>query len=227
LADGSVESYDYLNALANDGSPEAIARLNQLYAQVQEGRDSLSASLTDTRLAADDEFQSLVDTAQAAAEDLDQYGTAETAMANTVQGIADGIADKIPDVQAQVDALNQVLSNLGNVGGLVGGLFGGGFKIDGSHANGLDYVPFNNYLAQLHEGESILTAEEARVWRSFKNGGNAVRNNIDYGALHGAIWDGAPKMGGDVYLDGRTVGRVISDQQGNSLRALERSGWQK
>jgi hypothetical protein len=227
LADGSAESYDYLNALANDGSPEAISRLNKLYAQVQEGRDSLSASLTDTRLAADDEFQSLVDTAQAAAEDLDQYGTAETAMANTVQGIADGIADKIPDVQAQVDALNQVLSNLGNVGGLVGGLFGGGFKIDGSHANGLDYVPFNNYLAQLHEGESILTAEEARVWRSFKNGGNAVRNNIDYGALHGAIWDGAPKMGGDVYLDGRTVGRVISDQQGNSLRALERSGWQR
>jgi hypothetical protein len=165
--------------------------------------------------------------AQAAAEELDQYGTAEASMANTVQGIADGIAEKIPDVQTQVDALNAVLANLGNVGGIVGGLFGGGFHLDGSHATGLDYVPFDNYLAQLHEGESILTAEEARVWRSFKNGGDAVRNNIDYGALHGAIWDGAPKIGGDVYLDGKTVGRVISDQQGNSLRALERSGWQR
>ena len=226
LADGSVESYDYLSALTQ-GSDEEIQNLNDRYQEVEEARQSLADTLTDTQLAADTEFQSLVDAAQAAAEDLDQYSTAESSMANTVQGIADGIAEKIPDVQTQVDALNAVLGNLGNVGGLVGGLFGGGFHLDGSHATGLDYVPFDNYLAQLHEGESILTAEEARVWRQFKSGGASVANNIDYGALHGAIWDGAPKMGGDVYLDGRTVGRVISEQQGNSLRTLERSGWQK
>lgn len=226
LADGSVESYDYLSALTQ-GSDEQIQNLNDRYQEVEEARQSLADTLTDTQLAADAEFQNLVDAAQAAAEDLDQYSTAESSMANTVQGIADGIAAKIPDVQTQVDALNTVLGNLGNVGGLVGGLFGGGFHLDGSHATGLDYVPFDNYLAQLHEGESILTAEEARVWRQFKDGGASVANNIDYGALHGAIWDGAPKMGGDVYLDGRTVGRVISEQQGNSLRTLERSGWQK
>lgn len=33
---------------------------------------------------------------------------------------------------------------------------------DGSHASGLDYVPYNGYIAQLHEGERVLTAEEAR-----------------------------------------------------------------
>jgi hypothetical protein len=167
-----------------------------------------------------------VDAAQAAAADLDQYGTAEASMANTVQGIADGIAAKIPDVQTQVDALNAVLANLGNVGGLVGGLFGGGFHLDGSHATGLDYVPFDNYLAQLHEGESILTAEEARIWRSFKNGGASVANTIDYEAMGGLMRDNI-KPGGDVYLDGRIVGQVISQQQGNSLRNLERSGWQR
>jgi len=224
LADGSVESYDYLNALANDSG--SIDKINEKYAEVKAARDSLAQSLTDTRLEADDEFQSLVDAAQAAAQDLDQYGTAESSMANTVQGIADGIAAKIPDVQTQVDALNAVLSNLGNVGGIVGGLFGGGFKLDGSHANGLDYVPFDNYLAQLHEGESILTAEEARVWRSFKNGGASVANTIDYEAMGGLMRDNI-KPGGNVYLDGRIVGQVISQQQGNSLRALERSGWQK
>lgn len=157
----------------------------------------------------------------------DKSGEAMGNAESTVNGIADGIAAAIPNVQSQVNALNAVLSGIGNVSVGLGGLFGGGFSVDGSHATGLDYVPFDNYLAQLHEGESILTAEEARVWRSFKNGGEAVRNSIDYGALHGAIWDGAPRMGGDVYLDGRTVGRVISEQQGNSLRALERSGWQR
>ena len=225
LADGSTESADYLHALATEGNDQNIQELNQAWGDVKAAQDSLADSLTDTRLQADTEFQGLVDAAKKAADDLDQYGTAEASMESTVQGIADGIAAKIPDVQAQVDALNEVLANLGNVGGLVGGLFGGGFKVDGSHATGLDYVPFDNYLAQLHEGESILTAEEARVWRSFKNGGAAVANTIDYEAMGGLMRDNI-KPGGNVYLDGRIVGQVISQQQGNSLRALERSGWQ-
>lgn len=39
-------------------------------------------------------------------------------------------------------------------------------KIDGSHAGGLDYVPFDNYRANLHKGEAVLTASEATDWRS-------------------------------------------------------------
>ncbi|MEL7646975.1 MAG: hypothetical protein AAGU76_02725 [Sedimentibacter sp.] len=35
-----------------------------------------------------------------------------------------------------------------------------------SHASGLDYVPFNNFVANLHEGEAVLTAQQAEVWRS-------------------------------------------------------------
>lgn len=32
--------------------------------------------------------------------------------------------------------------------------------IDGSHAEGLNYVPFNGYIAELHKGERVLTASE-------------------------------------------------------------------
>ena len=32
--------------------------------------------------------------------------------------------------------------------------------ISGSHRNGLDYVPYDGYVAELHKGERILTAEE-------------------------------------------------------------------
>ncbi|AYV94392.1 Tail tape measure protein, TIGR01760 family [Fusobacterium necrophorum subsp. funduliforme] len=32
--------------------------------------------------------------------------------------------------------------------------------IDGSHAGGLPYVPFNGYIAELHRGERVLTKEE-------------------------------------------------------------------
>ncbi len=48
-------------------------------------------------------------------------------------------------------------------------------RINGSHADGLDYVPFNNYVANLHEGEAVLTAQQAENWR---NGGNTSTINI-------------------------------------------------
>ena len=32
------------------------------------------------------------------------------------------------------------------------------FGIDGSHENGLDYVPFDGYRAELHQGEAVLTS---------------------------------------------------------------------
>lgn len=34
--------------------------------------------------------------------------------------------------------------------------------VNGSHANGLDYVPFDGYVAELHKGERVLTATESR-----------------------------------------------------------------
>ncbi|MGC6588023.1 phage tail tape measure protein [Paenibacillus sp. Dod16] len=36
--------------------------------------------------------------------------------------------------------------------------------VDGSHANGLANVPFDGYVAELHEGERVLTAEENKAY---------------------------------------------------------------
>lgn len=37
-------------------------------------------------------------------------------------------------------------------------------SVNGSHANGLDYVPYNGYVAELHEGERILTKQQNREY---------------------------------------------------------------
>lgn len=52
--------------------------------------------------------------------------------------------------------------------------------VNGSHAGGLSYVPFDGYIAELHKGERVLTANEAREYRrdDKQNGGgvNIVQN---------------------------------------------------
>ena len=39
-------------------------------------------------------------------------------------------------------------------------------NVNGSHAGGLDYVPFDGYIAELHKGERVQTADEANDWRA-------------------------------------------------------------
>lgn len=42
-------------------------------------------------------------------------------------------------------------------------------KINGSHANGLSYVPFDGYIAELHEGERVLTKQENERYNKGSN----------------------------------------------------------
>jgi len=37
---------------------------------------------------------------------------------------------------------------------------------DGSFATGLDFVPRDNFIARLHQGEAVLTRQEASQWRN-------------------------------------------------------------
>lgn len=57
----------------------------------------------------------------------------------------------------------------------IGGMLSSGASkvgsfLDGSHATGLNYVPFDGYRAELHKGEAVLTAEEAQQWRAGESG---------------------------------------------------------
>ena len=46
--------------------------------------------------------------------------------------------------------------------------------INGSHASGLDYVPFDGYVAELHQGEAVLTSGEASFLRSAMAAGRTL-----------------------------------------------------
>lgn len=55
---------------------------------------------------------------------------------------------------------------------------------DGSHAGGLDYVPYNNYAANLHRGEMVLTSEEATQYRKGnENAAGGMTFNININGI--------------------------------------------
>ena len=83
-------------------------------------------------------------------------------------------------------------------------LTGGGSSAPG-FATGLDYVPYDDYAARLHEGEAVLTKAEANLWR---NGGQAQAPAIDYDRLAGAI--ASAMAGTSVQMDGQAVGVLVA-----------------
>ena len=65
------------------------------------------------------------------------------------------------------------------------------FNADGSHAIGLDSVPFDGYKAILHKGEAVLTSKQAELWNSIQDGSAlmTVRDRID-NVINEAISEG-------------------------------------
>jgi hypothetical protein len=230
LSDGSVESAEYLDTLVNDKTGKNVEEINAKYKEIQDKKAALSSELANQQLTVDQTYQSLAEKAKEAVAALDLQGEAATNAGNTVAGIADGIAKHVPDVAAQVDAIIAELDRLNGYGiNIDFGGFGSisfttstGAKAEGSGRMGIPLVPHDDYIARLHEGERVLTAQENQIWNALRNGGIA---GFDLETLGGVMRDNV-QAGGNVYLDGRTVGHVISDQQGKSYRQLQRSGWQ-
>lgn len=74
---------------------------------------------------------------------------------NAAKSLLDGIKSMAGWLKEQVGSF---------VNGIVSG-FTGTIQTNGSHAGGMDYVPFNGYVASLHRGEMVLTAKEADSYR--------------------------------------------------------------
>ena len=77
-----------------------------------------------------------------------------------VQGIADTVGNIISGI---IDGFNSVVSGADKARSAAR-------SVDGKHANGLDYVPYNGYIAELHEGERVLTKQQNRDYNRGRTG---------------------------------------------------------
>lgn len=77
-----------------------------------------------------------------------------------VSNFVDGIKNL---VQGIIDGFNKVISKSEEASKASS-------KVRGSHANGLDYVPYNGYVAELHQGERVLTKAENKEYNKGSTG---------------------------------------------------------
>lgn len=94
-----------------------------------------------------------------------------------------------------------------------------------SFATGLDYVPYDDYYARLHEGEAVLTKTEATEWRKGDSQAVVGASAGDVAAAVAQALDGA-----FVDMDKEHVGRLIlptvSREMANAARGRRYGyGW--
>ena len=85
-------------------------------------------------------------------------GTAFDSGQDTAEGLINGLKDKEETLYAQArkmaDEVSRILAQAHAASG----------EVDGSHAGGLAFVPYDGYVARLHQGERVLTAQEAKEY---------------------------------------------------------------
>jgi len=70
-----------------------------------------------------------------------------------------GAKEKVLDFARKIPGVKYLVGEKENVA-----------KVNGSHANGLNYVPFDGYIAKLHKGERVLTKDENEsIFGSLRN----------------------------------------------------------
>lgn len=124
---------------------EALVTIASLEAEIANGEELKE------RLEAGDTFdemmKSLTDEPYVATLEADDQATP---VMDSVAGALDALDGKTSTVYIQ---MKKIMAGDG---------------VDGSHAGGLDRVPFDGYIARLHEGEAVLTRSEASLWRAGK-----------------------------------------------------------
>ena len=238
VIDYVVAGYSKISDRLSDEEKAMYLDRDNWYKALTSGQVSISGLANEARTFYRGD-QGTLDNLQAAVDAYNEYS----------QNYKDAAADmeklsaEIKNLESQLSTAESVLANLASSASAAASSLdtvagsGGGFNLNvGKKGNpnvtitpyavGLDNVPFDGFLASLHEGESILTAEEARVWRNMKYGPSLAGNQFDYGAMGSAIGANMPNFNGmQVVWNGQVLGRVIAAQQADSLRTMERSGW--
>lgn len=84
---------------------------------------------------------------------------------NGIKSIGDSILGWVSDFAGKIKSfVSGIIDGFKNIVSGANDAKSAAKSVDGKHANGLDYVPYNGYVAELHEGERVLTKQQNREY---------------------------------------------------------------
>lgn len=187
---GSMSTEDAAGALSSVRKEIELAGSGEDRQRVIENWDSLlqaySASvsratkpLAEAATGVHDQLNALLEEYTKSVEGMDQSEEAVAAAKATLDGLIFGIDQNTSGVLSSLDVLtsemqSKLQADFSDFVLTIQAVVGLSDTTDGSHRSGLDYVPFDGYMAQLHAGERVLTAAEASAYRSGNRGGGSA-----------------------------------------------------
>ena len=184
-AQAIVSAVEQAGGATSEKGQQIIQGFTDINQQVAESESELAQTMALMNGEFEAELQSMNETYAASIDALDKSAEANTAAIATFEGFIQGMNKKLPEISSKMSSFgNQITSALKSGIGTV--TIPVNIKVSGSipgYETGLDYVPYDNYLAYLHKGEAVLTAEEANAWRAGKE--TASSGNGDSGSSGG------------------------------------------
>ena len=167
-------SYDHFFEGHDQEALDALQRWVEAKRVLKEADDTFQMNVSA------EEYDALVDAADAAAQKVNALDSSLIGLYNEWRtGQENGLEyldvplrvseDSENKMQAAIDGMTfegvvKMYADTSNLNTLYSIASGNG--INGSHASGLDNVPFDGYIARLHKGEAVLNSTNAEVWRS-------------------------------------------------------------
>lgn len=157
IADGVVKTITTLVSGLIAAMPQLLKTGASLMAEIAVG---LAKSLPDIGRQAVNMVTELVESAWANRWKILQVGV------DIVNGIIEGIASVWSGLVSWFNGIFDSLFGRRTVNIDVNANANTDRAVNGSHASGLRYVPFDNYVAKLHQGEMVLTRKQAETLRN-------------------------------------------------------------
>lgn len=198
LSDGSQESAAFLNSIVQDvqaagglaaeGGQQIIQGLNESWAAVTEAQQAYALQTEETLVGAAQRTVEIMEQLPEALEAFNVPSEMRAAAVNDINAFKNGL-------WGQAGSLNSAASSIGSQAGrsltnafanavrgsmnitASGQIY---FNAVGGYKDGLDYVPYDEFPAILHEGERVLTKAENRAYTAGLNPNNGSNTTVNY-----------------------------------------------
>lgn len=210
---------------------EKLDELEEKYNTIQTSVDSstqgMSQSVGDAQTEIGETLDQIEEDTDSAIANFDQSAAAYANAHATGLAAANGLNDAYP---AYEEAANRYAQKSFG-GGQSDGTGGAGRSFDpppattSSNADGLSYVPYNDYLSYLHKGEAVLTAAQAEDWRAGRADSAGGLSASTISAIGTAIAQAVAQAlnGTSVLMDGQSVGNLVTDTVSRNIAEGARS----